>query len=246
MKILVVDDEALARSRLVRLIERLDVADHIVEAANGEQALACCQREQPDLVFLDVRMPGTDGLAVAEHIGELEPAPAVIFCTAFDEYALEAIERRASAYLLKPVREEKLLQALEQAGQSNRLQIQARQNGNSEVNGIQREHVSCESNNGVELVPVSEVRCFIAEHKAVKAFTGERDHWIADSLKELEAEFDGQFLRVHRNALVAVQYIAGLKRDDEGQTLVLLEGIDAQPAISRRHLADVKQRVKNL
>ncbi len=212
MKILLVDDEPLARERLQRLLAKLFPQAELCEAGNGEQALQQVGSQQPDLLLLDIRMPGMDGIEVAEQLQKLEQPPAVIFCTAYDDYALEALDRQAVAYLLKPVREDKLRVAVERAG-------------------------------SLEMVPVGEVRCFLAEQKYVKALHPEGELIIADSLKELEEELSPQFLRVHRNALVNVDWVAGLQRSEEGWQ-VQLQGIEEQPLISRRHVGDVKQQLR--
>ena len=100
MKILVVDDEALARERLERLVTRLLPEACCLEAGDGLQALRIVEQQAPDLLLLDIRMPGMDGIEVATHLDSLENPPAVIFCTAYDEYALQALQHQAVAYLL--------------------------------------------------------------------------------------------------------------------------------------------------
>ena len=154
-------------------------------------------------------------------------------------YALEALDKQAVAYLLKPVREEKLRTAIERAGRVNRLQL-------SGLDGqkVVRTHVVSESGRGVESAPLTEVRCFIAEQKYVRAVHPAGSLLIQDTLKELEQVFGALFFRVHRNALVAVRHIAGLRRDNDEGWWVELEGVDEQPAVSRRHLADLKDLMR--
>ncbi|HAN68794.1 MAG TPA: DNA-binding response regulator, partial [Halieaceae bacterium] len=125
MKVLLVDDEPLARERLRRLLQRLRPEACVIEADSGETALALLAKEDPALVLLDVRMPGMDGIEVAAAMDRLPAPPAVIFCTAYDEYALEALRHQAVAYLLKPVRESELARALATAGRVNRVQLAA-------------------------------------------------------------------------------------------------------------------------
>ena len=240
MKILVVDDEALARERLERLVGRLLPEAQCIEASDGLQALRIVERQAPDLLLLDIRMPGMDGIEVATHLDSLENPPAVIFCTAYDEYALQALQHQAVAYLLKPVREAELARALAGAGRVNRLQLASLRGGEG---GVARSHVSSHSHRGLETMPVAEVRSFIAEQKYVVARGQERELLLPDTLKELESEFGDDFLRIHRNALVARRYLLGLERDDAGGWRAVLEGVDERPAISRRHLAEVKQRL---
>ena len=120
MDILIVDDEPLARQRLLRMVEKIEGFCVIAEADNAEDALVAITQYDPDIVLLDIRMPGRDGLSLAQDIAELEDAPAVIFCTAFDQYALDAFGTNAVGYLLKPVKAEQLLQVLEKAQKLNK------------------------------------------------------------------------------------------------------------------------------
>ena len=240
MKILVVDDEPLARERLLRLLEKLQPDAEVEEAGNGRQALELVATMQPELVMLDIRMPGMDGIAVATELQALQEPPAVIFCTAYDQYALQAMDNQAVAYLLKPVREEKLREVLNRASRLNRLQLAALQ-GDEPA----RSHLVSESHRGVDTVPVEEVRCFIAEQKYVRAVYPEGSMLLTETLKELEEEFAGRFLRVHRNALVSLSHIDGLNREDGDSWSVALTGVEEQPAVSRRHLSDVKETLRS-
>lgn len=240
MKILVVDDEALARERLQRLVARLQPEAQYLEASDGLQALQVVEQQAPDLLLLDIRMPGMDGIEVATHLDNLENPPAVIFCTAYDEYALQALQHQAVAYLLKPVREAELARALVSAGRVNRLQLASMKDPDG---GSTRSHVSSQSHRGLQTLPVAEVRCFVAQQKYVVACAPERELLLPETLKELEFEFGEQFLRIHRNALVSLRYLSGLERDDSGGWRAVLEGVDERPAVSRRHLSEVKQRL---
>lgn len=238
MKILVVDDEHLARERLLRLLRELRPDDKVLEAGDGESALELARRERPDLVLLDVRMPGRDGIEVAASLDALEQPPAVAFCTAYDEYALQAFRHHAIAYLLKPVRRHELDECLRAAGRVNRVQL-ARLRESTESGG---NRVSSHTHRGFESLPVDDVRCFLAEHKYVSAITPERELTLSETLKELEERYPARFLRVHRNALVAVEHIERLARDPAGGWQVVLRDVQQRPAISRRHLGQVKKR----
>ena len=238
MKILVVDDEHLARERLLRLLGDLRPDDELLEAGDGDSALAKAQRERPDLVLLDVRMPGRDGIEVAASLDTLEQPPAVVFCTAYDEYALQAFQHHAIAYLLKPVRKEDLAQCLQAAGRVNLAQL-ATLRESADAGG---NRVSSHTHRGFESLPVDEVRCFLAEHKYVTAITPERELTLSETLKDLEELYPARFLRVHRNALVALEHIERLARDSEGSWQVILRDIEQRPTISRRHLSQVKKR----
>ena len=238
MKILLVDDESLARERLLRLLQKILPEAICFEAANGMAALDVVSEEAPDLVLLDIRMPGMDGMEVATHLQKIEQPPAIIFCTAYDQYALEALRHQAMAYLLKPVREAELAAALEGASRINRLQLAALR-GDDEGRTL----VSSQTHRGLETMPVADIRCFLAEQKYVTAVSYEKELLIPDTLKDLEIEFSEQFIRVHRNALVSVAHVIRLQRDDGGSWQVELEGIDARPSVSRRHLAQAKERL---
>ncbi|MEM0954062.1 MAG: LytTR family DNA-binding domain-containing protein [Pseudomonadota bacterium] len=238
MKILLVDDEPLARERLLRLLQKVRPTAELAEAGNGRQALEHIATWQPELVLLDIRMPGMDGIEVASALQALAEPPAVIFCTAYDQYAMEALDNQAVAYLLKPVREEKLATALERASRLNRLQLAAL-SGETPA----RTHLASESRRGVETAAVDEVRCFIAEQKYVRVVHPEGSILVPDTLKELEAEFDGRFIRVHRNALVSLAYIEALHRSSDDSWTVALTGVSERPAVSRRHLSEVKAKL---
>ncbi len=237
MKILVVDDEPLARERLQRLLKSLQPESECLLASSGEDALVQVAAEEPDLLLLDIRMPGMDGIEVATRLEALERPPAVIFCTAYDEYALEALQHQAVAYLLKPVREVELARALGSASRLNRVQLAALA-GDSAA----RRQVSSQTHRGLETMAVADIRCFIAGQKYVTAHSASDELLLPDTLKDLEQEFAGGFVRVHRNALVALAYIDRLSRRDEGWHVDLV-GCDQKPAVSRRHLGEVKQRL---
>lgn len=249
MKVLVVDDETLARDRLVRLLQRLVPEAECVEAADGEQALVQVAQYAPDLVLLDIRMPGMDGLAVAAEIDGMANPPAIVFCTAYDEYALEALQHQAVAYLLKPVRSADLERALGNAGRVNRIQLANL--GGAVAPGVAeraaadaRAQVSSEGHRGLETMPVADIRCFIAGQKYVTAYGPAGELLIPDTLKDLQEEFGERFLRVHRNALVAMDHVARLQREPEGGWVVELKDVPLRPQVSRRHLPEVKRRVK--
>jgi two-component system response regulator AlgR len=147
------------------------------------------------------------------------------------------------AYLLKPVRETELARALQGAGRVNRVQLASLRNvEQAQGNGV-RTTVSSHTHRGFESLPLDEVRCFIAEQKYVTAIAPGGELLIPDTLKDLEREFGARFLRVHRNALVALQHVERLEKVGEGSWRVILDGLDQSPAISRRHLSEVKQRL---
>mgnify|MGYP003700895497 CR=1 FL=1 len=243
MKILIVDDEHLARDRLARMVTQLE--DHVVvgQAGNGRDALALAQSEDPDVVLLDIRMPGMDGLEAARHLGELDAPPAVIFCTAYEEHAVQAFDLQAVGYLLKPVRRENLAAALAKAQRINKAQLAALAD---EHGASARTHISARTRRGIELVAVDDVRYFQADQKYVTVRHGGGEVIVDEPLKELENEFGDRFLRIHRNCLVATAFIEGLERLGPGQAGIRVKDIDEPLDVSRRHLAGVRKFVKNL
>jgi two-component system, LytTR family, response regulator AlgR len=243
MEILIVDDEPLARQRLVRMIEQLKEHNISAEADNAESALIAIQEFDPDVILLDVRMPGKDGLALAHEISTLECPPAIIFCTAFDQYALDAFGTSAIGYLLKPIKSEQLQEALNKAQKLNKAQRIKTQTPTIDTNP-KRSHISAKTRRGIELIALDDVRYFVADNKYVTVFHRNGEHLLDDTLKELEEEFDTRFVRVHRNALVSVKHIEAIERDSQGQYHLRLTDIKQKPIISRRHVSGVKDLLK--
>jgi two-component system response regulator AlgR len=239
---MIVDDEQLARDRLSRMIEGFDSHEVVGEAANGVEAVKVASTMQPEVVLMDIRMPGMDGLEAARHIVEIEEPPAVIFCTAYEEHAVEAFDLQAVGYLLKPVRKENLEAALGKAQRVNKAQLAAL----AEEQPPRRTHISARTRKGIELIPVDDVRYFQADQKYVTVRHGAGEIIIDETLKELEEEFGEQFLRVHRNALVAARFITGLNRLSDGHYQVQLRDVEEAVDISRRHVAMVRKVVKSL
>lgn len=241
MKCLVVDDEALARERLVRLLAEATDWELCGEAAGGEQALQQVQATRPDVVLLDIRMPGMDGLEVARHMLQLEQPPAVIFTTAYGDHALEAFETQAVDYLLKPIHPDRLQQALDKARRLNSTQLEEIQAGGADS---RRSHLCARNRGNLELIAIDDVIYLQADNKYVTVCAPDRQILIEESLKSLEQEFADHFIRIHRNALVAIQAIRGLEKDREGHCRVVLEGTDECLEVSRRQLPDVRKRIK--
>jgi len=235
VKVLIVDDETPARERLRRLLGQIEGIEVVGEAADGEAALAAQQRLQPDVMLLDIRMPGMDGMACARELARRPHAPAVIFTTAYGEHALEAFEAEALDYLVKPVRKERLEQAL------SRVQRTAPA---SAAPAGSRQHLTVRKQGNLQLIPVDAIRYFQADNKYVTAYLPDREELLEESLKQLEEEFGARLLRVHRNALVSLNALVGLEKDGEGRSYVTLQDIGRGPEISRRHLADVRRLIK--
>ena len=241
MKVMIVDDEMPARERLKSLLSGLPDIEVMGEAANGKLALELWEKAPVDVVLLDIRMPVMEGLETARHLAALEHPPAVIFTTAYNEFAVEAFDTHAIAYLLKPIRAEKLAAALTAAGQLNRVQLTRLAAGPPVAT---RRHIAARVRDKLHVVPVENVTCFIADQKYVTVYHTDGELLIDESLKDLEQEFAGRFIRVHRNALVALGRVGQLEKDESGHFHVHLRGRAEPVEVSRRLVAEVRERLK--
>ena len=242
-RILIADDEAPARARLRDLLDEcretfpLAIVD---EARNGREALDVLNREKVDVVLLDIRMPEMDGMEAARHIAGMPEPPAIIFTTAFDTYAIKAFEVNAIDYLLKPIRVERLLAALNKTRAAPKVTREAL----DAAANLPRRHLSVHERGKIILVPLADVLYLRAELKYVTVRTVEREHLVEESLTHLEEEFADAFVRVHRNCLVARTAIAGFERnaeESESGWAVVIKGTDEKLPVSRRQHHVVKQ-----
>ena len=244
LRVVLVDDEAPARSSLKELIADcapLMPAKVVGEAANGREALDLLGSVAADLVLVDIRMPEMSGIEFARHALALESPPAIIFVTAYDEYAIKAFELRALDYLLKPVRWARLLAALERARGLGAP-------GREALRGLERaprQHLSVPERGRIRLVPVADILYLKAELKYVTIRTPEREYLLEESLTHLEQEFTEVFVRVHRNCLVAKSRIRGFDKSDlqdgEHGWVVLLDRCAEKLPVSRRQWPVVKE-----
>ena len=234
LRVLVVDDEPLARERLSHLVEELPEVELAGVASGGEEALLLAGRLRPEVVLLDIRMPGMDGLEAARHLARMPEPPAVIFTTAYDQHALAAFDAQAAGYLLKPVRQDKLREALERARRPTRAQLARIAEGS----GGPRTRIAVRTRDELRLIPVDSIVCFVAEQKYTTLRHAGGEELIEESLKSLEEEFAGRFVRVHRNALAAIAHIEGLERGPDGRHTVRLRGGATLP-VSRRLATEV-------
>jgi two-component system response regulator AlgR len=241
VKILLVDDEAPARDRLRRLLAEIGNCECVGEAANGREAVELASHHLPDVVLMDIRMPGIDGVEAARHLSQLDQPPAVIFVTAYDEYALQAFEAQAIGYLLKPVRKDKLADVLARARRPTKPQLAAL---TAATPARRRSHLSVRVRNQLRLIPFEEVLYFVAEQKYVTVHHLNGDALIEESLRALEDELAPDFVRVHRNTLVAVRHIEAIERSDDGQYTVRLRDHPARLAVSRRLASEVLHRFR--
>lgn len=258
--ILIVDDETPARARLREVLADLAVEfPHRVvgEAANAPEALAQIDSQRPQIVLMDVQMPGMTGIELARHISaraaeadqeDPKPMPLVIFVTAFDEFAVDAFEVNALDYLLKPVRSQRLLGALNRAQSLIPEEHIDALDQLARATNTRRRHLSVHERGRVILVPLEQVVYLKAELKYITVRTREREYLIEESLTTLEEEFGDRFVRIHRNALVARNLIAGFERvtpDGESEVgdpywQVVLRDIPEKLPVSRRQWSIVK------
>ena len=243
LRVLIVDDEPLARARLRALLEAQPGVQVVGEAADGLEALAACIAHTPELVLLDIAMPGIDGLETARRLGVLQPRPAVVFCTAFDAHALSAFEAQALDYLVKPVRGERLADALDKV----RTFLAGRGNRQADAPSAQaRNHLCARLRGSLRMIPVEDIRYLQADEKYVVVHHARGEDLIEESLKSLETEFAGRFLRIHRNCLVAREQIVELRRSPEGHTQAVLRDVAAPLEISRRCLPQLRETLRHL
>ncbi|MCO8099371.1 LytR/AlgR family response regulator transcription factor [Acinetobacter indicus] len=246
MDVLICDDEPLATERLARLVTQLG-HQVVATASHGEQAIELADEHQPDVVLLDIQMPEMDGLSCAQHLRELDPMPAIVFCTAYDEHALDAFKSQAEGYLLKPVMQQELQQVLDHLTKLTQAQLShIQQKENMEELNIKRHQITAKTYRGVELVPVENIYYFLADQKYVTVRHKNGSVLIDETLKDLEHEFADQFIRIHRNALVSIHYLEGLEVINTGQYQVRCRELEERLAVSRRHLPTLRERIQKL
>lgn len=229
LRVVLVDDEAPARDRLARLLQECEGIDLVGQCEDGSDLLTLCSSHRPDLVLLDVEMPGADGLELARQIKSLPEPPTVVFVTAFENYAVDAFDVRAADYLVKPVRRERLQAALDR--------VRARTPKREPM-------LIARLADRITRIPADEIRALIAEDKYVSVHYLGGIALVEDSLVQLETRFEGRFLRIHRNALVARGYLRSLFRDGEGAERVEIDDVDVCPEVSRRNLPEVRRVMK--
>ena len=242
LKSLIVDDEALARRGLKHRLADIDGVEVVGEARNGREAVKQIRELQPDLVFLDIQMPGMNGFDVVRELRS-DDLPAILFVTAYDEFAIDAFEVNAVDYLLKPVKQERLQAAMDAAVRPTRAQ--AAKSGDMLFGLEPRQHICARVRGSLVLVPIEKIYYFHAEQKYVTVRHTDGEVLIEDALKNLETEFGDRFYRIHRNALVSFERLAGMQSDNDGHK-VTFRGIDDTLEVSRRHLPGVRKIIKKL
>ncbi len=232
MRVLVVDDEPLARARMIALLGECAETEVVGSVGDGEAALAALDELQPDALLLDINMPGTDGVVLAQRLAG-RARPQVIFCTAYEAHALKAFELGAVDYLLKPVRLDRLRDALQRA--QRRLADAPREPAAYLHGRLRGEQVR---------IALDEVICLLADEKYVVVQHRRGELLIEDSLRQLEETYPYQLIRLHRNCLVPPPRLLGLKTLADGRVLARLDGSDLHPEISRRNLPAVRKLLR--
>jgi two-component system response regulator AlgR len=246
--VLIVDDEGPARTRLVDLLADVQAQfPHRLmgEARNGREAIEAVNRGGVDIVLLDIRMPVMDGIEAAQHLVKLESPPALIFITAYDQYAVKAFELNAVDYLMKPIRAERLVAALAKTRRPlGAARTEALSQAFAAASSRARKHLSAHERGRITLIPIDDVLYLRAELKYVTVRTAQREHLLEDSLTKLEEEYGERFIRIHRNCLVARTAIAGFERnpsDEEHGWHVLIRGTGEKLSVSRRQAHLVRE-----
>ena len=234
MKVVIVDDETLARERLRGLLAEHADAELVAEVDSGLAAIDACQRLVPDVVLLDIAMPGMDGLEAARLLAQLPHPPAVVFCTAYDAHALSAFEAAALDYLMKPIRAERLASALARV---RTFMAGQQQHGSKEQ--APRQQLCARLRGSLRLIPVSDIRYLQAEEKYVVVHHARGQDLVEDSLKALEDEFGDSFVRIHRNCLVARGQLLELRRQ-QGTVQAILRDDPTPLEVSRRCVSSLR------
>lgn len=239
MKILIVEDEIPARERLCHLVGEL-YPDYVVfEAGHGLEALDKIALHAPEIMLLDIRMPGMNGLELINHLLHFENPPAVIFTTAYQDYALRAFDANAVDYLVKPIHRQRLKTAIERAHVVNLGKL-----SQIKMEGFRRRHLSAMMQNRLQLIAIEKIRYLKAEQKYIIAAWPDGELLLNESLAALEKEFADYFIRIHRNALAAKNHIDCLSKTGDGQAVLKLHDMPTGLVISRRHLPDVRRLLK--
>lgn len=236
LSILIVDDEAPARSRLRRMLTDLPAVHVAAEAATGQEALRLIELQKPDVLLLDISMPGLDGMTLAQMLQGAGQAPAIIFCTAWPDQAVEAFECEAVDYLVKPVRAERLERALDKA-----RRFLGRTDG--DARGV---FLRSTLGGKVRLLPMTDVIYLSAEDKYTTAVHVQGRMVIDQTLLEMEIEHGDILVRVHRGTLISKQRIRGLEKTPDGRHFLRLDGCEDRPQVSRRNLPAIRKLIREL
>lgn len=236
LKILVIDDEAPARNRLRRMLENIPSVECVGEAGTAHEALELIPASKANVLLLDISMPGMDGMQFAQTLQDSGASPAIIFCTAWSDRAVQAFECDAVDYLVKPVRAERLQVALDKASRF----LSSPSDDSEEL------FLRTTLGGKVSLLPLSEVICLLAEDKYTTVVHKKGRLVIDQSLLDLENEHPKVLVRIHRSTLVAIKFIRGLEKAPDGRHFVKLEGCEDRLQVSRRNLPAIRKLIREL
>lgn len=243
MRILIADDEALARERTTELLRDIVGCEVIGQAVHGRDAVEQAVALKADIVLLDIAMPIMDGLEAARHLQEVADPPCIIFCTAFDEHALAAFDAAAIDYLVKPVRRERLQQAIDRA-RAQRAGVASAIRKIAQVK--RRTHLSASLRGSLRLIAIEDIYYLQADEKYVVVHHARGEDLIEESLKSLELEFADIFLRIHRNCLVSQNEFLELRRGTDGSVQAILRHGKQALEVSRRCVPGLREQLKHL
>ncbi|MGH1428912.1 MAG: LytR/AlgR family response regulator transcription factor [Arenicella sp.] len=242
LNVVIADDEPLARVRLQRFLSKLSEVNEIFIGSDGKEALDLIDQHQPDLVVLDINMPGKTGIEVVQSIqkSQLRP-PAIIFTTAYDEFAIEAFKVNAAAYLMKPIEEKQLFDAIGRAGQLNRVQA-------NDLGSADQQSIMLKRSATIESLKVSDIAYFQANEKMVMAGLVSGVETIVNfSLKQLDDKLNPVFLRIHRHTLINTHFLKKIEKNAEsGAYIAVLDKIDKPFEVSRRQVSVIKKHFAEL
>ena len=237
INVVIAEDEPLSNARLQRFLSNIDEIHHVYSATDGEQALSLINQHQPELLVLDINMPKMTGLEVAMHVSNSSlRSPAIIFTTAYDEFALNAFKVNALAYLMKPIQESELQEAVKRAGQFNRVHV-------AEINSVDQQSLMLKRSSTIESLKLSEIIYFRATDRLVMAgLASKEENVVSFTLKQLEEKLTPAFFRIHRHTLVNVHFLQSIEKDsDQGKHVVVLRKTEKKFPVSRRQLSTLRE-----
>jgi DNA-binding LytR/AlgR family response regulator len=243
LAVLVVDDEAPARDELAFLLQQQELVSRVTQAAGATACLDLLGRDAFDAVFVDVRMPHLDGLALARLIGQMARPPQVVFVTAYEDHAVEAFGLAAVDYLMKPVRPERLGVTIQRLARARARASEAAAPQSAPPLG---DRIAVSARGQIRLLPAAEVRVAIADGEGVTVRTAEGRYHVRHTLHELEDRLERHgFLRVHRAYLVNLNHVSSIDSFFNGTYLLKLAGLpDLTVPVSRRHAADLRAAIR--
>mgnify|MGYP001819497689 CR=1 FL=1 len=238
MKTLVIDDERLARKELINLLDGYTEVEIIGECSNADEAIDMIKEKQPDLIFLDIQMPGKDGFEMLEELGSV---PRVIFLTAFDEYAIKAFQVNALDYLLKPIDPERLSNAIDKlTSDHDTEEVESSGVVNNEILGLE-DQIFLKDGDRCWFVTLEDVRMFISEGNYVRVMFNDQKPLVLRSLNNLEKRLDERtFFRANRKFIINLKWVDKIETWFNGGLMVMLKSGE-QVEVSRRQSSKFKE-----